>query len=172
MKIIRAARRLTHLDAAGRARMVDVSGKAVTAREATAGGTITMSAAAFAAVRAGALAKGDVVAAARFAGIAAAKRTADLIPLCHSLPLDHVAVEVRFDAARRAVDIEATTRTRSRTGVEMEAMVAVAAALLTVYDMVKGMDRAMTVGPLRLLRKSGGRSGEYAFRGKAARRAR
>lgn len=152
--------------------MVDLSGKAATLREATAAGRITMSAAAFAAVRAGALAKGDVIAVARLAGIAAAKRTAELIPLCHSLPLDHIALEVRFDAGRRALDIEATTRTRFSTGVEMEAMVAVAAALLTVYDMVKGMDRSMTLGPLRLLKKSGGRSGDYAFRAKTGRRAR
>lgn len=141
--------------------MVDVSRKPLTLREAVAAGAISMSAAAFAAVRAGALAKGDVVAVARVAGIAAAKRTASLIPLCHPIPLDHVAVAIGFEPRARAVTVEATARSRWSTGVEMEAMVAAAAALLTIYDMAKGVDRGMRVGPIRLLRKSGGRSGLY-----------
>ncbi len=153
--------RPTHLDERGRARMVDVSGKVPTPREAVAAGEIRMNAAAFAAIRAGSLAKGDVAAAARLAGIGAAKRTAELIPLCHAIPLDHVGVVIRFKARERAVVVEATARTRWSTGVEMEALVAVAVALLTIYDMAKAIDRAMTLGPIRLLKKSGGRSGEF-----------
>ncbi len=149
--------------------MVDVSGKPPTLREALAAGEISMSAPAFEAVRAGALAKGDVAAVARLAGIGAAKRTADLIPLCHPVPLDHVAVAIRFQERRRVVGIEATARTRWSTGVEMEALVAVSAALLTIYDMAKSIDRGMSIDAIRLLRKSGGRSGAYR-RGRRQRR--
>ncbi len=161
----RSARRtLTHLNAKGQARMVDVGGKPLTRREATAAGSITMNAAAFAALRTGSLRKGDAFALARFAGIAAAKKTADLIPLCHSIPLVHVGLELRMREERRAVEVEATARARWSTGVEMEALVAVMAALLTVYDMAKTLDRAMTLGPIRLLAKSGGRSGRFVSR--------
>ena len=157
----RVARRPTHLDARGTVRMVDVSGKPPTPREAVAAGEIAMNAAAYAALRAGRLAKGNVVAAARLAGIGAAKRTAELIPLCHAIPLDHVGVAIRFEDRERVVVAEATARTRWSTGVEMEALVAVAAALLTIYDMAKAIDRGMTLGSIRLVRKSGGRSGEF-----------
>ena len=153
--------RATHLDPRGRVRMVDVSSKPSTLREAVAAGEITMSAGAFAAIRSGAVDKGDVVAAARLAGIGAAKRTAELIPLCHSIPLDHVGVEIRFRDRERVVEATASARTRWSTGVEMEALVAVTAALLTIYDMAKSIDRAMTLGPIRLLRKRGGRSGLF-----------
>ncbi len=141
--------------------MVDVSGKPVTLRQAVAAGSIAMSAGAYAAVRSGSVRKGDVTALARVAGIAAAKRAADLIPLCHGVPLDHVGVAIRFRDGARSVEAEATVRTRWSTGVEMEALVAVSAALLTIYDMAKALDRAMTIGPIRLLRKSGGRSGTF-----------
>jgi cyclic pyranopterin phosphate synthase len=156
-----AGRRLTHLDAEGRARMVDVGDKRATRREAVAAGTITMSARAFEAVRDGTLAKGDIGPLARIAGIAAAKRTADLVPLCHPVPLDHVAVDLRLDEDAGAVHVEARARTRWSTGVEMEALVAVSAALLTIYDVAKAVDRGMQIDAIRLLRKSGGRSGTY-----------
>ncbi len=139
--------------------MVDVGDKPVTDREATASGRITMSEAALAQVRAGRVAKGDPLQAARLAGIMAAKRTADLIPLCHPLPLSHVEVELlpRPDG----YEIRATVRTSAQTGVEMEALTAVAVAALTVYDMVKAVDKRMVIGEIRLLSKRGGRSGEY-----------
>jgi cyclic pyranopterin monophosphate synthase len=155
---------LTHLDRRGRARMVDVGEKPWTAREAVASGILRMNRAAWRALRAQALPKGDAIALARAAGIAAAKRTAELIPLCHMVPLDHVGVEVRLSNQRRAVHVEATARARWSTGVEMEALVAVSAALLTFYDMAKALDRGMVLGPVRLLRKSGGRSGDYRAR--------
>jgi cyclic pyranopterin monophosphate synthase len=155
------AARPTHLDERGRLRMVDVGSKQPTLREAVAEGRIGMSRPAFAALRRAALRKGDALTAARLAGIAAAKRTADLIPLCHAIPLDHVEVELRLEPRTRSVLALATARARWTTGVEMEAMVAVAAALLTLYDMAKAIDRAMTLGPIRLLRKSGGRSGAF-----------
>jgi len=141
--------------------MVDVGDKPATRREAVAAGQIRMNAAAWRALRSRRLAKGDALALARAAGIAAAKRTAEIVPLCHIVPLDHVGVEVRFLASRRAVEVEAVARARWSTGVEMEALVAVAAALLTVYDMAKALDRGMVIGPVRLLWKSGGRSGTY-----------
>jgi len=152
---------LTHADRRGRARMVDVGRKAPTTREAVASGRIAMNAAAFSAIRSGAAGKGDVLGVARVAGIGAAKRTAELIPLCHTVPLDFVAIDIRLRARDRSVLVEALARTRWSTGVEMEALVAAAAALLTVYDMAKAIDRGMTVGPIRLMRKSGGASGEY-----------
>src|SRR5258708_5650272 len=152
---------LTHFDREGRALMVDVSGKDETARIAVAGGTVTMLPETLALIMAGGVKKGDVLAVARLAGIMAAKRTPDLIPLCHPLALSAVTVDLACDPARSAVDIIATCKVAGRTGVEMEAMTAVAVAALTVYDMCKAVDRGMTIGAIRLLRKSGGKSGTY-----------
>lgn len=153
---------LSHLDADGRARMVDVSDKPVSAREAVARGRITIAPGAMRLVRAGQIEKGSVVEVARLAGILAAKRTADVIPLCHPLPLTHVDVDLH--PRRDGFVIEARVRTDARTGAEMEALHAVAVAALTVYDMVKAVDKAMTVGEIRLVKKSGGRSGSYRAR--------
>lgn len=153
---------LTHLDDLGNAAMVDVSGKPVTAREAVAGGRITMSADAYAALTGGTSPKGDVLAAARIAGIMAAKKTSDLIPLCHPLPLSKVAVDFAIHADDHAVDVTATARTTGQTGVEMEALTAVSVACLTLYDMLKAVDKAMVIGDIRLLTKSGGKSGNYS----------
>lgn len=150
---------LTHLDAEGAARMVDVGDKPDTVREATATGRITMSAEAAQAIREGAVKKGDVLAVARVAGIMAAKRTSDLIPLCHPLPLTKVTLGLIVEDD--SVVATATCATRGPTGVEMEALTAVSAALLTVYDMAKALDRGMEIGGVRLLAKSGGRSGEW-----------
>jgi cyclic pyranopterin monophosphate synthase len=150
---------LTHLDAAGAARMVDVGDKPATARVATATGRIAMSPNALAAVREGSAKKGDVLAVARVAGIMAAKRTSDLIPLCHPIPIAKVTLDLRLDEA--GVVATATVATTGRTGVEMEALTAVSVALLTVYDMVKAVDRGMAIGDVRLLAKSGGRSGDW-----------
>jgi len=141
--------------------MVDVSAKGVTAREAVARGEVTMQAATLAAIAAGGVPKGDVLAVARLAGIMAAKRTADLIPLCHPLPLSHIDVEPTPDPGGSRVRIESRVRVEARTGVEMEALTAVAVAGLTLYDMCKAMDRGMTIGPIRLVEKRGGRSGVY-----------
>ena len=151
---------LTHLDDTGAARMVDVSNKAVTAREAVAEGRIAMSPAALTAIREGAAAKGDVLAVARVAGIMAAKKTADLIPLCHSLPLSRVTIDFAFN--RDGVQVMATAATDARTGVEMEALTAASVALLTIYDMAKAVDKAMTIESLRLVRKTGGKSGAWS----------
>ena len=151
--------RLTHLDDDGAARMVDVGGKPATAREATATGRITMGAEAAAAIRTGSAKKGDVLAVARLAGIMAAKRTADLIPLCHPLPLSKVTLELSPDEG--GVTVTATAATTGSTGVEMEALTAVGVALLTMYDMVKAIDREMVIGEIRLLAKSGGKSGDW-----------
>ncbi|MEO1170047.1 MAG: cyclic pyranopterin monophosphate synthase MoaC [Pseudomonadota bacterium] len=150
---------LTHIDEDGAARMVDVSRKAETAREATATGRITMSAEAAAAIRDGNVKKGDVLGAARIAGIMAAKKTADLIPLCHPLPLTGVTLDL--ETRDDGVTATATVRTTNKTGVEMEALTAVSVALLTVYDMAKALDRGMRIGDVRLLAKSGGRSGDW-----------
>jgi len=152
---------LTHTDVEGRARMVDVSDKAETDRIAIAGARVVMKPETLARIRAGAIAKGDVLAVARLAGIMAAKRTAELIPLCHPLALTSVAVELACVAERSAVEITATCRLKGRTGVEMEALTAAGVAALTIYDMCKSIDRAMIVTDLRLLRKSGGKSGDY-----------
>jgi len=141
--------------------MVDVSPKAVTMREAVARGEVRMRAETLRHVADGTLPKGDVLAVARLAGIMAAKRTADLIPLCHPLPISHVHVELVPDARRGRVTIESRVRVAGRTGVEMEALTAVAVAGLTLYDMCKAVDRAMTIGAIRLVRKSGGRSGTF-----------
>jgi len=151
---------LSHLDQAGRARMVDVSGKPATDRTATAEGTIRMSAEAFRLVREQAVAKGDVLGLAQVAGTMAAKRTADLIPLCHPLVLDHIAVEATLDDALPGVRVRATARMVGRTGVEMEVLTAVSVALLTVYDMVKAADRKMEIGSIHLVEKTGGTSVE------------
>jgi len=150
---------LTHLDETGAARMVDVSGKATTVRTATAEGRIRMSSAAAAAIRGGGVGKGDVFAAARIAGIMAAKRTSDLIPLCHPLPLSGVALDLTLEDD--GVLATATVRTAHVTGVEMEAMTAVSVALLTVYDMAKSVDKAMRIEGVRLLAKTGGKSGVW-----------
>jgi cyclic pyranopterin phosphate synthase len=150
---------LSHVDSKGRIRMVDVGAKAVTDREAIARGSITMSPEAVRAVRTGAVKKGDPLQAARLAGIMAAKKTASLIPLCHPLPLSGVDVELLPTPS--GYDIEARVRTSAQTGVEMEALVAVSVAALTIYDMVKAVDKAMVIGDVRLEFKSGGRSGTY-----------
>ena len=151
--------RLTHLDEAGNARMVDVGGKAPTTREAVASGRIRMSDAALGAIRDGDVPKGDVLAAARIAGIMAAKKTADLIPLCHPLALDSVTVDFAFEAD--GVRATATARLSGKTGVEMEAMTATSVALLTIYDMAKALDKAMVIDGVRLLSKTGGKSGNW-----------
>jgi len=150
---------LSHVDRRGRVRMVDVGAKAVTAREAVARGEIRISATARRLIGAGAVAKGDPLQAARIAGIQAAKRTSELIPLCHPLPLTHV--EVELTPTRSGYRIEARARTTAQTGVEMEALTAVAVAALTVYDMVKAVDREMVIGEICLVEKKGGRSGHY-----------
>ncbi len=152
---------LSHFDAAGRAQMVDVSAKAETDRTAVAEGYVLMTPATLALVAEGRAGKGDVLGVARLAGIMAAKRTADLIPLCHPLPLTRVALELSCDPARPAVRIEATVRTRGQTGVEMEALTAVSVAALTVYDMVKAAEKSMRIEGIRLLSKTGGASGTY-----------
>jgi len=154
---------LSHLDREGQARMVDVSDKPVTAREAVARGRITIAPVAMRRVRDGQLEKGGVVEVARLAGILAAKRTADAIPLCHPLSLTHVDVELR--PRRDGFAIEARVRTDARTGAEMEALHAVAVAALTVYDMVKAADKAMTIGQIALVSKSGGAGGSWRRRG-------
>lgn len=155
----RAVADLTHIDGSGAARMVDVSAKDATVREATATGRIVMTPEAAAAIRAGDVKKGDVLGAARIAGIMAAKKTGELIPLCHPLAIAGVTVELV--AEENGVAVTATVRTADRTGVEMEALTAVTVALLTVYDMAKALDRGMEIGAIRLLAKSGGRSGDW-----------
>jgi cyclic pyranopterin monophosphate synthase len=152
-------RGLSHVDERGRVVMVDVGGKAVTDREAVARGSIRLSAEARRLIRRGAVKKGDPLQAARLAGILAAKRTATLIPLCHPLPLSSVGVELH--ATARGYDIEARVRTSAQTGVEMEALTAVAVAALTIYDMVKAVDKRMVIGDIRVTFKRGGRSGTY-----------
>jgi len=150
---------LTHLDAAGAARMVDVSAKPATARSAVAEGFIRVGADALAAIRAGAVAKGDVLAVARIAGIMAAKRTAELIPLCHPLPISGVELDLGVETG--GIRATATVRTTHTTGVEMEALTAVSLALLAIYDMAKALDRGMVIEGVRLLAKHGGRSGDW-----------
>ena len=163
------AARLSHVDARGRVKMVDVGGKPVTAREAVARGSIAMSREALRQIRAGAAKKGDPLQTARLAGILAAKQTSSLIPLCHPLPLSSIHVDVT--PARRGYAIEARVRTTAQTGVEMEALTAVAVAALTIYDMVKAVDKAMVIGDIRLEYKSGGRSGIYKAGRQKGRRA-
>jgi cyclic pyranopterin phosphate synthase len=161
----RTAGGLTHLDSRGRIRMVDVGGKAITRREAVARGHVAMAPATLDAIAGGTLRKGEALAAARIAAIMAAKRTQDLIPLCHQIPLDVVEVEFRPDRARSRLEIQARAVTQARTGVEMEALVAVSAAALTIYDMAKAIDRAMEIGAIRLVAKRGGRSGDFVRSG-------
>ena len=151
--------KLTHLDATGAARMVDVSAKADTMREAVAEGVIAMAPQVMAAIRAGDVKKGDVLGTARIAGIMAAKQTSNLIPLCHPLPIASVSVD--FDYVDTGVRVETRVRTNGKTGVEMEALTAASVALLTIYDMAKALDKGMVIGPVRLLAKSGGKSGDW-----------
>jgi cyclic pyranopterin phosphate synthase len=150
---------LTHVASDGTLRMVDVSAKEITVREATARGRIQVSAEARALVRGGQVRKGNPLEAARLAGIMAAKRTSEIIPLCHPLPLTHISVDIA--PAAGGFSISATVRTAAQTGVEMEALTAVAAAALTLYDMLKAVDRGMVIGDIRLVRKTGGRTGEW-----------
>ncbi len=152
---------LTHLDAQGQAHMVDVGAKAETEREAVAAGRVLMRPETLRLVRAGDLPKGDVLGTARVAGIMAAKRTAELIPLCHPLLLTKVAVEFAYDEAASAVEITATVRCRGQTGVEMEALTAVSVAALTIYDMAKAVERGMMISDIRLLEKRGGKTGDW-----------
>jgi cyclic pyranopterin monophosphate synthase len=152
---------LTHLDANGQARMVDIGDKPVTTREAVAQGRVRMSRETFARALAGDSKKGSVRAAAEFAGIMAAKRTAELIPLCHQIPLSSIRVEITGDEAAHALVVTARARTTGQTGVEMEALTAVSVACLTIYDMLKASDRAMVIEGIMLLEKHGGASGDY-----------
>ncbi|HEX7453281.1 MAG TPA: cyclic pyranopterin monophosphate synthase MoaC [Polyangiaceae bacterium] len=151
----------THLGPAGGARMVDVAQKAASLRQAIAETRVTMSADAFARVKSSTVPKGDVLGTARLAGIMAAKRTSELIPLCHPLSLTKVELSLELDDALHAISVRATVEAFDRTGVEMEALTAVSVAALTVYDMLKGIDRAMEMGPTRLVAKSGGRTGDF-----------
>jgi cyclic pyranopterin monophosphate synthase len=153
--------RLTHVDESGRARMVDVSDKEVTARTATAQGFLTCKAETLAEVRAGTAPKGSVIQAAEVAGIMAAKRTAELIPLCHPLPLTKVEVRIEADDQLPGFRVASEVRTRAVTGVEMEALTAVSVACLTLFDMLKAIDRTMTIGGVEVIAKSGGKSGDW-----------
>ena len=156
--------RLTHLAEDGSANMVDVADKATTARSATASGAVVMAQKTLDLIISGNAKKGDVAGAARIAGIMAAKRTHDLIPLCHPLRLTQIAVEVEPDAALPGLRVTATAKCEGKTGVEMEALTAVSVACLTIYDMAKAVDRAMTIGGVRLVQKTGGRSGDWTAR--------
>lgn len=167
-KTARASARLSHVDARGRVKMVDVGDKAETDREAVAAAEIRVNRATLAAVRSGAVTKGDPLQTARLAGIMAAKQTADLIPLCHPLALSHVDVEIVPKVWGYA--LTASVRTRGRTGVEMEALTAVSVAALTIYDMLKAMDRGMTIDKIRVMEKRGGRSGHYRRQARRTRR--
>ena len=152
---------LTHLNNEGQAEMVDVGAKAVTERLARAGGSVVMRAETLRLIRAGDIKKGDVLGTARIAGIMAAKRAAELIPLCHPLPVTKISLDLTLDEAASAVQIEATVKTSAQTGVEMEALTAVSVAALTIYDMAKAVDRAMRITDIRLLEKRGGVRGDY-----------
>ncbi len=156
-----ARTQLSHTDADGAAHMVDVTEKLITSRVAEAEATVSMAPATLELVRDNAAAKGDVLGVARIAGIMAAKQTSELIPLCHGLPLDHLDITFELDDHASTVKIRSVARTQARTGVEMEAMTAVAVAGLTIYDMLKAVDRAMVIGGIRVTLKSGGRSGLY-----------
>jgi cyclic pyranopterin monophosphate synthase len=153
--------KLTHFNQAGEAHMVDIAGKASTARRAIAAGRIVMQAQTLQLIQQGKHRKGDVLGVARIAGIMASKRTADLVPMCHPLALTHVAVEFDIDADACAIDCTVTADTTGQTGVEMEALTGVQIALLTIYDMCKAVDRGMVIGEVRLLEKSGGKSGHW-----------
>jgi cyclic pyranopterin phosphate synthase len=153
--------RLTHLDRKGKAHMVDVSGKPFTGREAVARGTVTMKKETLSLIRKNGMAKGDVLGVARVAGIMAAKKTSELIPMCHPLNLASVTIDFGFDTRRHRIDIESRVKITGQTGVEMEAMTAVAVAALTIYDMCKSVDREMTIAEILLVEKSGGKSGRF-----------
>jgi cyclic pyranopterin phosphate synthase len=155
------SKKLTHIDEQGSAHMVDVGGKSESERLAIASGTVYMKQETLRLIRGGALKKGDVLMVARLAGIMAAKKTADLIPLCHPLPLTHIDVDLKLDDVHSAVQIMATARTTGKTGVEMEALTAVSVAALTVYDMAKAVDREMRLSDIHLLEKRGGQHGDY-----------
>lgn len=155
--------RLTHVDASGAANMVDVSGKDVTQRIAVARGSVTMRAETLELIRSGSAMKGDVIATARIAGIMAAKRTHELIPLCHPLMLSKVSIEIGEDAELPGLTVTATTRVTGQTGVEMEALTACTVACLTIYDMAKAVDRGMVIGDVRLVEKAGGKSGHWTL---------
>ena len=157
-------KKLTHFDASGNARMVDVAAKDVTERVAVARATVTMKAATLKLIATGKAAKGDVLAVAQLAGIMAAKKTPEPIPLCHPLSLSSVDVKLSIDSRRNAVNIEATCKLKGRTGVEMEALTAASVAALTVYDMCKAVDRGMVISEVKLLHKSGGKSGTFDAR--------
>ena len=154
-----AVKKLTHIDAAGRPRMVDITGKADTARTATAKGLVRMHPATFKLIKQGGIAKGDVLSVAQLAGIMAAKRTPDLIPLCHPILIDSVEIDFQPDETESTIEITATVASTGKTGVEMEALTATAVAALTVYDMCKAVDRGMKIENVRLVHKSGGKSG-------------
>lgn len=156
---------LTHLDAHGNAQMVDISAKGPTNREAIAAGRVYLNPATLAMILDGSIPKGDVLATARIAGIMAAKRTAELIPLCHNVPLDRVGIEFKTNQDPPSVDIKATARCCGKTGVEMEALTAVTVAGLTIYDMCKAVDKEMVIGEITLLQKTGGKSGKYVKAG-------
>lgn len=156
---------LTHFDTKGRARMVDVGAKEVATREAKARGTVSMSAQTLKLIKTGGITKGNVLGVAQVAGVMAAKRTSDLIPMCHPLFLSGVDLDFRYDEKNSAVEIEARVRCQGKTGVEMEALTAVSAAALTIYDMCKAVDRGMVLGEIRLVEKSGGKSGTYLREG-------
>ncbi len=153
--------KLSHVDSDGKARMVDVSGKKETEREAVASGRVTMAAGTYALIRGGQGPKGDIFTVAKIAGIMAAKKTHDLIPLCHPLAITHVDVDFRFDDAGHAVEIISTVRTKGQTGVEMEALTSATVAGIMIYDMCKAVDKGIELGPFFLLEKSGGKSGTY-----------
>ncbi|MCY3572808.1 MAG: cyclic pyranopterin monophosphate synthase MoaC [Chloroflexi bacterium] len=157
--------RLTHLADDGSARMVDVGAKAQTRRIATAAGRVTVQPETLRLIRAGELKKGDVLGTARIAGIMAAKRTSELVPLCHPLPIEQVDLQLELNDEASAVDIRATVRTTGKTGVEMEALAAVSVAALTIYDMAKAVDRGMIISNIRLLEKRGGSRGDYLAEG-------
>ena len=152
---------LTHLDEKGNARMVDVSQKSITLREAIASGRVYMKSETLQMIVDGNIPKGDVFSTARIAGIMAAKRTCELIPMCHQVPLDEVKLELVHNFEKNSIDIKATSRCSWKTGVEMEALVAASVAGLTIYDMCKAVDKEMVIGDIKLLKKSGGKSGEY-----------
>lgn len=156
-------KKLTHIDTKGRARMVDVTGKPDTQREAVAKGTVSMQASTFSLLKKGEVAKGDVFGTAQLAGIMAAKKTSDLIPLCHPLLIGEIKVEFGMDEDNSTMEITATVKSAGKTGVEMEALTAVAIAALTIYDMCKTVDRGMRIENIRLVRKSGGKSGTIAL---------
>ena len=155
------SRKMSHVDSGGKPRMVDVSGKTSTLREAEAAAVVTVSPDAFKAIQDGSIGKGDVLAVAQLAGIQAAKRTAEWIPLCHTVPLDHIAVDFELDEEGCRIEIRSRARARAVTGVEMECLVAVSAAAVALYDMIKAVDRAALIGPIGVIRKQGGRSGSY-----------